>query len=48
MVALPSLIYPYTYTEPLYPYTHTEPRNPYKGLHAFTSDDAGDFFGRGA
>lgn len=23
------------------------PRNPYKGLHAFTADDAGDFFGRG-
>ncbi len=22
------------------------PRNPYKGLHAFTADDAGDFFGR--
>src|SRR5205823_5151547 len=21
-------------------------RNPYKGLHAFTVDDAGDFFGR--
>ena len=25
-----------------------EPRNPYKGLKAFTKDDAGDFFGRGA
>lgn len=23
-----------------------EPRNPYKGLHAFTGDDAWDFFGR--
>ncbi len=23
-----------------------EPRNPYKGLHAFTAQDAGDFFGR--
>lgn len=23
-----------------------EPRNPYKGLHAFTQDDARDFFGR--
>ena len=23
-----------------------QPRNPYKGLHAFTADDAGDFFGR--
>src|SRR5207244_1106991 len=22
------------------------PRNPYKGLHAFTREDAGDFFGR--
>ena len=27
---------------------HREPRNPYKGLHAFTHDDAGDFFGREA
>ena len=25
-----------------------EPRNPYKGLHAFTRDDAADFFGRDA
>ncbi len=25
-----------------------EPRNPYKGLHAFTKDDAADFFGRDA
>ena len=23
-----------------------EPRNPYKGLHPFTADDVGDFFGR--
>ena len=34
---LPSLVHP----EP-----NTEPRNPYKGLHAFTRNDAGDFFGR--
>jgi energy-coupling factor transporter ATP-binding protein EcfA2 len=27
---------------------HAEPRNPYKGLHAFTRDDARDFFGREA
>ncbi len=26
----------------------TVPRNPYKGLHAFTEDDARDFFGRDA
>src|SRR5947209_17917611 len=30
-----------TSDEPLF-----EPRNPYKGLRAFTSEDAADFFGR--
>jgi AAA ATPase domain/TIR domain len=30
------------------PQPSMESRNPYKGLHAFTRDDAGDFFGREA
>src|SRR6266702_6243216 len=34
--------------EPTPPVPPGEPRNPYKGLHAFTRDDAADFFGRDA
>src|SRR6266516_2908017 len=34
--------------EPTLPAPPGEPRNPYKGLHAFTKDDAADFFGRDA
>jgi hypothetical protein len=34
--------------ESVLPESAFEPRNPYKGLHAFTQDDAADFFGREA
>jgi serine/threonine protein kinase len=37
-----------TTEEPTLPVPPGEPRNPYKGLRAFTSDDAADFFGRDA
>src|SRR5229473_5531940 len=34
--------------ESVLPESAFEPRNPYKGLHAFTQEDAADFFGREA
>lgn len=37
---------PHTASVPLFPDTADPPRNPYKGLAAFRSEDAGDFFGR--
>src|SRR6266487_3714674 len=37
-----------TPTAPTFTIPQSEPRNPYKGLRAFTTGEAGDFFGRNA